>query len=356
MTVADTAPSTAPAATRLAFIGDLMLARKVSAQLSAGRAPEAFWGDVRPHCLAADAVIGNLECPITSTTRRWNRWKAFRFCADPRAVEILAAGNVRCVALANNHALDCTEEGLADTRRHLAAAGIAHAGAGRDMVEAREPALFRAGPVSVGFASVTNTMRSFAAGPTHAGTCYLPIRTDAATLTLIGSLAASLRRSGAEVLVLSVHWGPNLRPWPPRRYRKFARRAIELGFDIVHGHSAHILQALEFHAGGIILYDTGEFIDDYWVFPGIRTDRSFLFVVEFRAGFAPTLKLVPVTITPGLVSLANGEEAAAIRHAMRRRCRRFAVELIDDGNILIARPRSRLAGFGAGGRRNASGD
>jgi hypothetical protein len=46
---------------QIAFVGDLMLARKVSAALQAGRLPEAFWGDLRPRLSAADAVIGNLE-------------------------------------------------------------------------------------------------------------------------------------------------------------------------------------------------------------------------------------------------------------------------------------------------------
>ena len=122
---------------RLAFVGDLMLGRKVSAQLLAGRPPKAFWGDVLPHCLAADAVIGNLECPISDTQERWRGIKAFRLCASPRVVEILAAGNVKCVSLANNHLLDCATEGLIRTRDHLARAAIAHAGAGMNLAETK---------------------------------------------------------------------------------------------------------------------------------------------------------------------------------------------------------------------------
>src|SRR5579871_6502839 len=106
----------------IAFVGDLMLAGKVGAALRDGRRPEAFFGDVRPRLLAADAVVGNLECALTGRTER-HVLKAFHFLADPRTTAILTAGSVRCVTLANNHSLDAGSRGLFDTLRHLKDAG-----------------------------------------------------------------------------------------------------------------------------------------------------------------------------------------------------------------------------------------
>ena len=166
---------------------------------------------------------------------------------------------MRCVSLANNHMLDCTETGLLDTLSCLDAAGIAHAGAGVDLKAAVRPACFRAGALTIGMASITNQMRAFAAGAERAGTLFVKIAPSRESAALLDHLVMFLRGRGAEFLVLSVHWGPNLRPWPPRAYRAFARMAIEAGFDLVHGHSAHILQAVEFHESGLILYDTGDF-------------------------------------------------------------------------------------------------
>ena len=57
---------------------------------------------------------------------------------------------------------------------------------------------------------------------------------------------------------------------------------IELGADIYHGHSAHICQGIEIHQGKPILYDTGNFIDDYAVHPLLRNDRSCLFRLVFE--------------------------------------------------------------------------
>jgi len=322
----------APSA-EIAFVGDLMLARKISQALVAGRAPAAFWGDVRPRLLAADAVVGNLECALSERRERPVR-KAYYFPADPGATEILAAGNIRCVALANNHVLDAGPGGLADTLGNLNRAGIVYAGAGENRDVALTPTTFRAGRLTVGFASITNTVRAFAAGPKRPGTGFVRIRANAMSAKLFRSLVAAMAGRAADVKVLSVHWGPNFRPWPPRRYRAFARQAIEAGFDVVHGHSAHILQAVECYRNGLILYDTGNFLDDYWIMPPFRMDRSFLFIVTARLGSRPRLQLVPVSLDRGTVNLAKAGEAAAIRRGMVRRCRGYAVDFAADGEAL----------------------
>jgi poly-gamma-glutamate synthesis protein (capsule biosynthesis protein) len=322
----------------LGFVGDLVLGRGVNRRLLDGAKPEAPWGDIRPHMLAAEAMIGNLEGPITTHAKKWPRPKTFRFRADPSvAIGALKAGNFRCVALANNHMLDYRAEGLLDTRRHLAEAGIAFAGAGRDDREAAEPTLFEAGGLRIGFFSITNTVPAFAAKPGRAGTNVWGIRTHRRNLGRLAGMVHDLRRAGAELIVLSVHWGPNYRWWPPRRYRRFARKAIELGVDIVHGHSAHILQAAEFHGNGLILYDTGDFLEDFLPLPGFRSDRSFLFLAEVGPDRVRSLRMIPASLSRAEVNIAKGPEAEAIRAGMIRRCRGYHIALAEEAGALVGR-------------------
>lgn len=317
------------AGARLAFVGDLMLGRGVDAVAGIRRAGD-FWGDVAPVLGSVDAVVGNLECPITDTTERWERSrKSFRFRAGPNAIDILKAGNIGAVCLANNHMLDCEVRGLTETLSRLDRAGIARAGAGKNLRDAARPALFRADGATVGMVAVTNTMRRFAAGPDHAGTHFTRIDDDDATLEPLRHLERDLRQAGADITILSAHWGPNLRPWPPARYRRFARAAIDLGFDVFHGHSAHILQGVEFRNRGLILYDTGDCLDDYWVFPGIRTDRSAIFLVEFDADGVRRLRIVPTLLTPAKVRRARGLESRAIIEKILRTSRPLAAAAPD---------------------------
>jgi len=321
---------------QLGFVGDLILGRRVSEALRGGLAPAEMWGDLRPRMLAADAMIGNLEGPITTHPVKWDRWKAFYFRADPLALDALKAGNFKCLALANNHTIDYGAEGMFDTRKYLESAGIAFAGAGADPDQAMKPALFTAGQVRIGFISITNNIPAFRAKPDRPGTNYWKIRTDPQTIGGLASLIYDLRQAGAELIILSVHWGPNYRWWPPKRYQAFARCAIDLGVDIVHGHSAHILQAVEFHRRGVILYDTGDYIDDFIVVRGFRSDYSFLFLVEAGPGLSPTLRMVPAKLSVARVKRAAGDDADTIRNDMIRRCLGYAVDIREDDGELVA--------------------
>ncbi len=310
----------------LGFVGDLMAGRRVSAAL-ADAAPDQPWRAIAPLLAGCAGLFGNLEGPISGGDALWRRsWKAFRFRAAPAMAAVLAAASFRFVSLANNHILDCEAEGLAETRRHLTTAGIAHAGAGANSAEAARPALVDVGGLAVGVIAITDTMPGFAARPDRPGTNFMRIRDDHVTLALLHSQIERLRRDGADLVVLSAHWGPNLRPWPSPRIRRFARRAVELGVDLVHGHSAHIVQGIEVHHGAPILYDTGDFLDDYWVFPGVRTDRTFLFLADVDGGRISGLRLVPLSLAPAEVRRPGEFEHAAICARMRRLCRWLGTE------------------------------
>jgi len=310
-------------ANTIGLVGDLMLGRGVS-ESALFREPADFWSDVRPLLQSAGAVIGNLEAPITRQAAEWRQcWKAFRYGAYPCMIDVLRAGNIRAVSLANNHILDRRALGLRDTLNYLDVAGIGHAGAGRNLEEAVRPAIVDLGSVQVGLISITDTMWEFAAGPRSPGTNYVRISNWGASLALIECLVRSLREKSADLVILSAHWGPNLRSWPPQHFRRFARAAIDLGVDIFHGHSAHLVQGIEIRGRGVILYDTGNFLDDYWVFPFIRTDRSFLFLIDLEGTRPARLRMVPVSLANRTVRLAHGREAAATMSTMIRRCRRL---------------------------------
>lgn len=329
---------------RLGFVGDLILGRHVSAKLVDGFPPADMWGDIRPHMLAVDAMIGNLEGPITTHSQRWRLPKAFYFRADPKAVDALTAGNFRCVALANNHMLDFQAQGIADTRRYLDEAGIAYAGAGANTDEAAALTVFDVGNHRIGFVSITNTVPAFAAKSNRAGTNHWGIRASRANRERLADHIAELRGRGADLLILSIHWGPNYRWWPLRRYRNFAKAAIDLGFDIVHGHSAHILQATEFHGHGVILYDTGDYIHDFDPVDGILArigipnHHGFMFEIDLAADGRPTLRMIPAELGVGTANVARPELARTIIDRMIRRCRGYAIDLALEDNVLIGRP------------------
>jgi poly-gamma-glutamate synthesis protein (capsule biosynthesis protein) len=304
----------------LALLGDVMLGRGVSAELG-DRPPQSFWGNVLPHLQSADAIIANLECTLTPRTDPWQKIaKGFHFRADPHAVEILRAARVRCVSLANNHTMDFGEEGLLDTLRCLDRAEIQHAGAGSNLAEAEEPTIIDAAGLRVGLIAFTDHDAASAAGPTSPGTNFVEIATDVATRAGVARAAEHARKAGAEFVILSLHWGPNMELAPSLLFRAFAHLAIEDGVDLIYGHSAHIFQGVEQYQKGLILYDTGDILDDYPVDPMLRCDWSFLFLVSIGKQGLLSLRMIPVRQDYAQVNLAIGLDFEAIVERMRRQC------------------------------------
>src|SRR5918995_4015106 len=299
----------------LALTGDVMLGRGVNETLRAAR-PEEPWGDVLPLLRSADLRIINLECAITEHERPWSRTrKVFHFRADPLAIEVLRAARIDACSLANNHTLDFEEEGLLDTLAHLYAAGIGYAGAGRDLEEAGRPVLLDGGVALVAF---TDNEPPFAARPDKPGTNYLPVSLEPEVLSRVEAAVTAAREAGADTVVFSNHWGPNMVQRPSTLFRRFARAVIERGVDVYYGHSAHVFQGVEIYRGKPILYDTGDFIDDYAVDPRLRNDWSFLFRISLEGGGFRRLELFPVTLPYARAKLAKGSEREAILDRVER--------------------------------------
>ena len=312
---------------RLAFVGDVMLGREVAEQIPY-RSPESFWGDTLPVLRQADLVIANLECAITDSRVPWTRTtKVFHFRAPPQATGILTAARVRLVSLANNHILDFEEQGLSDTIRYLDDAGIAHAGAGCNALEAQRPAVVDVDGTRVGLVAFTDNEPDWAARNDSPGTHFLPINTDPETLSRVENAVREARAAGADFVVLSLHWGPNMVQRPSPAFVEFAHAAIERGTDLVFGHSLHVFQGIELVRDRPIFYDTGDFLDDYAVDPLLRNDWSFIFLVDTDAHTVQRIELVPARLFFSITNLAVGAEADAIIGRMRALAREMGTHL-----------------------------
>ncbi|WP_310920132.1 CapA family protein [Haloarcula saliterrae] len=323
----------------LGFTGDVMLGRLVD-ERQRTRAVDAVWDGALSRLRALDALFINLECPLSTRGRPWQRThRPFHFRADQDwAVPALSAAGVDWATLANNHLLDFGEPALLDTLDALSAAGIAHSGAGRDERDARAPATATVGELTVAFCSATDNTPEYAAGPDGPGVARTAL--DLNDPTERGKLATAVDDALAtdpDLLVASLHWGPNMTTEVFGRHREVGHWLLDRGVDVVHGHSAHVFKAVEVADNGLLMYDCGDFVDDYAVDDALRNDRSFLFELTVAEDGTPEqLRLVPVEIRNCAVHLAGGAVAQWCRETMRRRSREFDTAFERDGEALVA--------------------
>lgn len=319
---------------RLALGGDLMLGRLVAERLK-GMAPEQVWGGLLPLLRSADALAVNLECVIATGGTPWQpARKAFHFRSGPEAIGVLQAGGVSLVSLANNHVLDYGQDALVECLERLERAAVPYAGAGRDEREARRPALAPLRGLTLGMVAFTDNEPAWAAGPARPGVSHVPIDPDHPSFALVEQALTEARR-GADLLLASFHWGPNMVRRPPPRFRTYAQRVIEAGADIFHGHSSHLFQGVARHRGGLILYDCGDLVDDYAVDPWERNDLQFLFLVEGSGTRLERLRMQPLRLTVARVDPASGWETRWLQARMLELCAELGTQAARRGSELV---------------------
>lgn len=301
----------------IGFGGDAMLGRSVNDRW-VGRDEAGVWDGLISRLQSLDGFVCNLECCISAGGERWPD-KVYYFRANPGfAVPALEAAGTGAVSLANNHALDFGPAALSDTLGHLDDAGIGAAGAGKTRQDALAPTVVDVGDVTVATVAFTDQFRPYRAGVDTPGTAYLPLdRTQSTTREVVRESLQRAEETAPDLVVASLHWGPNWVVAPDRTQRRFARWLVDEGVDVVHGHSAHVLQGVETYRGRPILYDTADIVDDYVVKEDLHNDRSGLFELVIEGGTFAGVRVVPVEIADEAVGPASGTAAKWVRDRLR---------------------------------------
>ena len=262
-----------------------------------------IWGDLfeifereKPH-----AKIINLETAITRSDTHWPS-KEVHYKMNPDNIGCLTAGAIDCCALANNHTLDWGIPGLLETLDTLDKAQIKHAGAGRNLMEARAPAIMQTGDGKrVIFFSLGSTSSGipaeWSAQKNRAGLHVLeslpedPVR-------FIAKAIATLRRD-EDIVIVSIHWGSNWGYRIPSAQKQIARRLIdEAQVNIVLGHSSHHVKAIDVYKDRLILYGAGDFFNDYEGITGYEQFRGDLGLMYFADTDSTTGRLLRLRMTP----------------------------------------------------------
>jgi poly-gamma-glutamate synthesis protein (capsule biosynthesis protein) len=320
----------------IGFVGDVMLGRSVDERWrDDSDGPTAVWGSILDRLQSLDGLVANLECCVSDRGEP-QPGRTYHFRATPEwAVPALDHAGLSCTGLANNHLLDFGPAALSDTPAHLGNAGIASTGTGETRDVAFAPAFVEIGGLSVAVVAVTDQSPGYAAGRDSPGTAYAPLDPDhPLTRRRVGGALAAARDADPDLLVVTAHWGPNWVTEPGGTQQQFARWLVDNGADVVHGHSAHVVQGVEVYRGRPIMYDTGNFVDDYAIKDGYRNDRSFLFELRIEDGRLAALELTPVENASAQVGHADDAAAAWLRETLRDRSQPFDTALERDGDGL----------------------
>ncbi|MCL2098962.1 MAG: CapA family protein [Oscillospiraceae bacterium] len=215
-----------------------------------------FFENVRGIFEMCDVSVVNLECALTDDLSTRIK-QDYAYGGKKEYTEILKLGGIDIVNLANNHSFDYGQAGFDDTVEALEAAGIEYFGYDNVLI-------YEINGLKIGFIGVWGSAD-----------------TSASRLQRFRDQFDYLDSRGADLKIISIHWGYNDELIQNAHQTYLGRFFIDNGADLVLGHHPHVLQGIEFYNGKYIVYSLGNFIFDGNAVRDIEHRTTIIFQITF---------------------------------------------------------------------------
>jgi len=250
---------------------------------------------------SAEVVFGNLESPLS---RRGSKGgKIYSFRGNPESVKGLIYAGFKVLNLANNHSYDYGREAFEETLKLLNQNNIQTIGAGKNLKEARKPAIFNLDNLKVASLGYDLSPGAFYAGENNPGIA------KAKSSWIIEDIEKVKR--DVDLVIVSFHWGIEYENFPTEYQKSLAHMAVDCGADIVVGHHPHTFQGIELYKGKIIAYSLGNFVFDQ---KDIKNNQSLILKVIFTEERLLRVEIIPIELVtfPCSPKIAEGKMAQEI--------------------------------------------
>lgn len=258
-TAPPTTTTTLPGPTQLtlAFAGDLLPHLPlVSMAGTYGRTSGARYdfgpmlAPMAPVLSAADLAICHMEVPLAADQGRLSGYPSFG--APEELLDAVAAAGYDGCSTASNHSLDQGRAGIAATLDRFDALGLHHAGTARSAEEGAATTRYDVKGATVAHLSYAYGFNGYRL-PADA-----PFAANLIDVDRIHADATRAREAGAQLVVVSLHWGTEYQHEPDRFQRDVAARLLPWpDIDVVVGHHAHVVQPIEQVAGTYVVWGLG---------------------------------------------------------------------------------------------------
>ncbi|MFI5531325.1 CapA family protein [Kitasatospora sp. NPDC051853] len=211
---------------------------------------------VKPVVSAADLAICHMETVYGAEGGPFTGYPTFK--SPPEVARALRDTGYDSCSTASNHTLDAGAAGIARTLGAMDAAGLGHAGSARTEEERARPALLRAGGATVAQLAYTYDTNGI---PLPEGR---PWAVNLIDRDRILADARAARRAGADVVVVSMHWGTEWQDEPNGQQLTLAEELTasrtdgRRDVDLIIGTHAHVPQAYEQVNGTWVVYGMGD--------------------------------------------------------------------------------------------------
>ncbi|MBI4330961.1 MAG: CapA family protein [Chloroflexi bacterium] len=342
-----------------------------------GEPSESLFARVHQRIKQADISVCQLEYNLsTKGCLQYRAHSTWQGRVHPDNVRSLVFAGFDVVTHAANHCFDYGPESLLETIDVVRRSNMQIIGVGKDIAEARKPAILERKGIRVGFLDYCSVMdveyeaREGKPGcaPLRVSTYYEAQEYQAGTPPKIVTIALEsdvvameedIRqlRKQVDVVVVAMHWGIHLIPGVLAMYQPtVGHRAIDAGADLVIGHHAHLVKGIEVYKGKVIFYSLGNFAQDTPFHlkppPGVQglpkvghsTSADSHYTMMARC-VVNQKAIQKVSFIPGWINqkaepellVATDPRFAEVTRYLERWCAELGTALVQEGNEVIIR-------------------
>ena len=278
------------------FTGDTLIHLPLSARAWTGESYnfQPMFSLVRPIISDADLAICHLEVPLSPGSDDLSGYPNFN--APREVADALAWAGYDGCSTASNHSFDRGPEGVAQTIDVLQAAGLAQAGMSGTADSGWVAAVYDLGDLRISHVSATYWLNGYQM-PTGEQWYVQLLDKDE-----ILAIAAREKRSGSDLVVVSVHCCVEYQHEPTAAQRELYRELIaSRDVDLVVSHHSHVIGPVEEVDGEYILHGLGNFLSVQRHIPAVA-DGIIAQVEAVRRGAGwsfDAVEFVPTWVQPG---------------------------------------------------------
>lgn len=293
-----------PRSARLAFTGDPLphgsVQRAGTAFVAEGWDFAPLYEEVRPIIEGADLAICHLETPISIDDTNLSGYPLF---SAPRAFAqaALDVGYDGC-SLASNHSYDRGAQGALDTITVLQEIGLPYAGQAASVEEDLAPVLYDANGITIAHISATYSLNGFVMPSDRQ---YL---VDLIEPEAILQEARIAKESGAEFVIVSMHWGAEYRHEPISSQNGWLEATLPSEYvDLIIGHHAHVVQPVDKVGDEWVVFGLGNFLSNQSANCCVAASQDgMIATVELLESDAGEIEAVGVHYIPTWVDRGDG--------------------------------------------------
>ena len=326
----DVAPDAVVATASLSSIGDILIHSPVFRSVAGSDGTYDFnpiFKHIKPYMDKYDYNIANLEVSLggTENGRTYSGYPLFN-CPDS-IIDATKNMGIDMLLLANNHTYDCGYEGFIRKIGVIENSGLKYSGVSKDNTQ-KLYNIVDVNGIKIGIINYTYETVSTVAGTKAIN--GIPIDSQAADLinsfnydnldsfySNLESNISSMKKDGADVIVVYPHWGTEYNLTGNEFQDKMAQKMCDLGVDVIIGGHPHVVEPVRTFTSDIsgkrtvCLYSLGNFISNQRRYlmdlTTGNTEDGLIFIVNFEKYGDSSVKVKSVEAIPTWVELTNGK-------------------------------------------------